>query len=486
MQNVFYILAFLFGLATGGGLVWLLLRGKIQHAFDRGQSDGNVERAALAERLDARQQTIDELGDKVRRLEQQDRERQTTEAGLKAKVVQLATTLEQERKQADEKLALVDDARQKLSDAFKAMAADALKSNNQSFLELAKTNLEKFQESAKGDLDKRQQAIGELVKPVRESLEKVDAKIREIEKDRAGAYQGLREQVGSLLESQKELRLETSNLVKALRRPQVRGRWGELQLKRVVEMAGMLDHCDFREQLSTEGEDGRLRPDMVVRLPANKTIVVDSKAPLTAYLEAVEAPDEETRTAKLKDHARQVRAHITALGRKSYFEQFEQSPEFVVLFLPGEVFFSAALEHDPGLIEFGVAERVIIASPTTLISLLRAVAYGWRHEQLAENARQISELGKDLYIRLATMGDHMSRLGKGLGSATDAYNKAVRSLESRVLVAARKFRDLGTTSGKTEIEELPPVETSPRMLQAPELIAGDEPEERKAVGQGLP
>jgi DNA recombination protein RmuC len=429
MQYVLPVLMLVIGLAVGGGSVWLVLQARIRHAYDRGRSDVEVERAILA------------------------------------------TTLEQERKQAEEKLAVLDQAQQKLSDAFKALAAEALKSNNQSFLELAKATLETFQQSAKGDLDQRQLAIRELVKPVKESLEKVDAKIRDLEKSREGAYQGLRQQVGSLLETQKELRSETSNLVKALRRPQVRGRWGEIQLRRVVEMAGMLDHCDFYEQQSTDSEGGRLRPDLLVRLPARKNIVVDSKTPLSAYLEAIEARDEETRATKLKDHARQVRTHIAALGRKSYFEQFDPAPEFVVLFLPGEVFFSAALEQDPELIELGVDQNVIIATPTTLIALLRAVAYGWRQERLAENAKQISELGRELHKRLAGLGQYMISLGKGLRSATDAYNRAVGSLESRVLTSARKFKELGTTGPKDEIRELPQVETVPRMLQAPELLS---------------
>ena len=375
-----------------------------------------------------------------------------------------------EQKQAQEKLALLDNAKQQLTDAFRALAGEALKSSNTSFLELAKTHLEKFQESARGDLEKRQTAIDELVKPVKESLGKVDAKLQEIEKTRIEAYSGLTEQVKSLSESQKDLRTETANLVKALRRPQARGRWGEIQLRRVVEMAGMLEHCDFVQQQSTDTDDGRLRPDLIVKLPGRKNIVVDSKAPLEAYLEAIEAPDDETRAAKFKDHARQVRQHIAALGRKAYFEQFDFTPEFVVLFLPGEVFFSAALENDPELIELGVSQNVIVATPTTLIALLRAVAYGWRQETLADNAKAISELGQELYKRLSDLGDHIQKLGKGLGMAVNAYNSAVGSLESRVLVSARRFKDMGAAAGGAEIEEVKQIETSSRLLQAPELL----------------
>jgi DNA recombination protein RmuC len=427
------ILMLLVGIGVGGFSMWLLRRAQVEHAYDRGKSEGEIER------------------------------------------VTLATTLQQERNQTAEKLAVLDDAQKRLSDAFQALAAEALKSNNQQFLELAKAKLEAFQEGAKGDLEKRQQAIRQLVEPVRESLAKVDAKIQQIEVAREGAYKGLRQQVDSLLTTEKELRAETSNLVKALRRPEVRGRWGEIQLRRVVELAGMLEYCDFKQQESREGEEGRLRPDLIVNLPANKNIVVDSKTPLTAYLEAIEAADAETRTEKLRKHAEQIRKHVSMLGRKSYFAQFEPAPEFVVLFLPGEVFFSAALEQDPELIETGVNQNVIIATPTTLIALLRAVAYGWRQEQLAENAKKISDLGKELHKRLADMAQHMSRLGKSLGSATTAYNIAVGSLESRVLVSARKFKELGAVPPGSEVAELSPVETSPRTLQAPELLGQEGP-----------
>jgi DNA recombination protein RmuC len=349
--------------------------------------------------------------------------------------------------------------------AFRALSADALARNNQAFLDLARASLGESRQAARGDLELRQQAIQEMVSPLRQSLDRVDAKIQELEKARAGAYASLQEQVRSLLETQTELRAETGRLVTALRTPHVRGRWGEIQLRRVVEMAGMLDHCDFAAQATLEGEEGRLRPDLLVYLPAGKTVVVDAKTPLDGYLRAMEAPDEQTRRARLADHARQVRNHMAALGRKSYWEQFDQAPEFAVLFLPGECFFSAALESDPALIEFGVEQNIILATPTTLIALLRAVAYGWRQERLAQNAAEISLLGKELFKRLSDMGDHWNKVGRSLERAVEAYNGAVGSFESRVMVSARKFAELKTAPLGVEIAPLEPVEKSVRALQ---------------------
>jgi len=382
-------------------------------------------------------------------------------------VSELRTRLEMERSAHEEKIELLKRAKEELSDGFKALSAEALKNNNQSFLELARTSLEKFQVQASADLDKRQVSIDELVKPLKQSLEKVDIKINELEQKRAGAYEGLIKQVEFMAIGQEKLQRETNKLMLALKTPTVRGRWGEIQLKRVVEIAGMVEYCDFVEQEDVENESGRQRPDMVIKLPGGKTVVVDSKAPLADYLGALDAPDEDSRKQKMIGHARQVKNHIIKLANKSYWNQFDFTPEFVVMFLPGEAFFSAALQSDPELIEFGAEKRVIIATPTTLIALLKAVAYGWNQEQINQSARQISELGRTLYDRIGVLTEHLLDIRKGLQHSVEAYNKTVGSFESRVLVTARKFGELGV-SGENQIKELETLETGLREIAAGE------------------
>ncbi len=375
----------------------------------------------------------------------------------------LETAIVHQREANEEKLDLLSSATEKLRESFKALSADALKSNNQAFLELAKTSLERFQSEAKSDLELRQKAVETLVAPIGQSLKKVDEQIQQIENERNQAYGDLRAQVRSLITTQDKLQAETGNLVKALRTPHVRGRWGEIQLKRVVEIAGMLPYCDFVEQETVTTSTGRLRPDLVVKLPGAKTIVVDAKTPLSAYLEAIESTDDEIRREKLGEHASQVRTHMNQLSSKAYWEQFESNPEFVVMFLPGETFFSAALEQDPTLIEYGVGQGVIPSSPTTLIALLKAVAYGWNQEKLARNAQEISVLGKELHDRLRNMGEHVEALGKGLDRAVEAYNRAVGSLETRVMVSARRFVELGAPVTE-EIPLIDQIETTTRNL----------------------
>lgn len=377
--------------------------------------------------------------------------------GLRARLARLEERADAERRSSAEKLELFARVEGRLREAFGALSAEALRRNNDSFLDLAAS-----------DLEHRQRSVDALVRPIQEALARVDSRIAQVEKERIASYAGLVEQVKAMALTQQALQAETGNLVKALRTPHIRGRWGEIQLRRVVEMAGMLEYCDFEEQAGVTGEEGRFRPDLVIRLPGGKTVVVDAKAPLAAYLDAVQGePDDTTRETLLRDHARQVRDHMVTLGSKAYWNQFQPAPDFVVMFLPGETFFSAACQNDPSLIEFGVSQQVIPASPTTLISLLRAIAYGWRQEQIARNAREISDLGRMLYDRLGTLAGHFEELRRGLERAVEGYNNAVGSLETRVLVSARRFKDMGVATG--ELGEVGTLDQTVRGLQAQEL-----------------
>lgn len=457
------------GLAAGFFLGWLIerifsgrrisvLNGKFMETSNAlAAADANLSHMeAIAGRLKEKE---DEIRDLTERL-----------AGSRARQAELETMIENLRQAATEKAVLFDEMRDRMVETFSALSARALRENNQSFLDLAGSTFSKYIESAKSDMEGRGKAVRDFVQPMLDGLEKYDREVRAMEQARQTAYGGLSEQVSALARTQQDLARETGKLVQSLRLPHVRGRWGEITLRRVVEIAGMLNHCDFFEQQASASEDGLLRPDMIVRLPGNRQVIIDAKVPITAYLDSLETDMQEKSEECLARHAAHVQRHIGQLSQKSYWNRFSPTPEFVVLFMPGENFFSAALSKVPGLIEEGADKGVILATPTTLISLLRTVAYAWRQEAAVENAQAVAELAGELYRRISAMVDHLNKVGRDLDRCVDSYNKAMGSLEKRVLVSARKFQETGAAGHDRKLLDTPaPVEKKARQIDVLEI-----------------
>jgi len=452
---------FIVGVAIGGLIGWLLSSLRRNSVLSALQIEAEGKTRAAESRAGELRAQVTEVQSRLDASGQQARSEANLRVAAETRLTETQANLEDQKR-------LLEEARVKLADVFQALSAEALKSNNQAFIALARSTFETIQTQAKGELETREQAIKGLVSPLIETLKRYETQIQEMEKTRQSAYGSLEEQLRNLAMVNQQLQKETGTLANALKGgPAVRGRWGEMTLRRVAELAGMSEHCDFTEQENFESDSGRQRPDMIVHLPNGRDIAVDAKAPLQAFLDAAAATTEDDRRAKLARHAQLVRDRMKELAAKAYWDQFDPAPEIVVLFLPGESFFSAALEQDRDLMDDGMQKHVVIATPTTLIALLRAVAFGWRQEKIAQNAQEISELGKDLYDRVRTFLGHFEGVGSSLKRATENYNRAVGSLESRVLPSARKFKELGAATGDA-LAELEPIDETPRELSAPE------------------
>ena len=457
MNSLGYIAFFIIGTAFGFLIAWFFPRSKFSKEF----LEISKEHSAALSRLEQMEELKQTIEDRTQEIDSLN----ATITDLKENQAKLQTIIDKERIAVKEKIEMLEDVRNNMVDAYKAISASALRENNQTFLDLAKTTLSKYMESAKSDFNIRSKEVKDIVVPIKDSLNRYDQHIQAMERSREKAYGGLSQQVYSLMETQQTLQKETGNLVKALRVPHVRGRWGEITLKRVAELAGMQNRCDFFEQQSAYDENGIMRPDMVVYLPGNRQIVVDAKAPLSSYLEALEAETEEEREILIATHSKQIQSHMHKLAQKAYWKQFAPTPEFVVLFIPGENFFSAALVKNSQLIEQGVNKGVILATPTTLITLLKTVSFAWRQENVSENAKAISELGRELYTRLNSMAKHIDKLGRDIERCTGTYNDVIGSFERRVLTSARKLKELGISlPDDKDIVRIDPAEKKPRKI----------------------
>ena len=445
------------GLIIGGLIAWFWAKSQTKSALTNQLTEIEVKARGAENTITELRNQLQERIEEIRKLSEHLNSEQTAK-------VTAETRLEEAQKNLDEQKRLLDEAAQKLKDTFTALSSEALKSNNQAFLELARKTMENYISEAKGDLGKRQEAIDLMIKPLKETLQKYESQIRELESSRQGAYSGLKVYLDELKITQEKLQKETTTLVSALKTPQVRGRWGEITLKRVVEVAGMSKYCDFEEQPSVDTEEGRKRPDLIVKLPGERTVIVDAKVPFSAYMEASETVDDEKRKVLLLQHAQAVRTHMRDLSSKAYWNQFNPTPDFVVLFLPGESFFSMALEQDRSLIEDGIASRVILATPTTLIALLRTVAYSWQQQQVAENSKLIWETGVELFNRVCKFAEYIGDIGKGLSTAVKSYNSAIGSWESRVIPGGQRLKELGASAPEKDVPELNQIDTAVREL----------------------